>query len=324
MPAARAGRSSSSVAALLGSLLAGVAACGGESPNSGVTALLRVAGGQYEAGALNTDTRAIKPTVDSIKSNNTHVFPGAQGRALTGSVSGTATAVLIGLAGDDAHWLVPDGVADLDTPGNFTFAATLSFSPDLPVGPRELILRAVDADGQVGPAQQFALKVDDRTPKGALVISLRWDTQADLDLHVRVPNPSYDPANKRMLPYKDVWAKAPLALPPPPSSDPPYTQAQLDMAGKLDFDSNSQCVIDGLRQEDLIFPQAPPKGTYEVRVDAFAMCGEATARWDVAAYLGDPAATPPLKEAYGQLGDLDTLTKHDGSAGTLAFTFTIP
>jgi hypothetical protein len=305
--------------ALLIGALGAVAGCGGVSPDSGLTAFMRASGAQYEPGELVTDAGELAPTVDTIKSANTRVFPGAQGRSVSGSVSGTATAVLIGLQGDSAHWLVPVGVPDLEMPGNFTFGSSLSFSPDLPVGDHALVFRAIDAHGSQGPAQALTLKVEPMVPTGALVIQLTWDTEADLDLHVRIPDPGND-----KTPTFDVWARAPLALPQRPSSEPAYTPAEIDAAGKLMFDSNSQCVLDGQRREELVFPQAPASGLdLEVRVDAFSLCNEATARWHVAAY-GSGGESDLLAEAYGQAVDRDTVTTHAAGSGTLAFTFTTP
>jgi hypothetical protein len=310
--------------ALLTSALAAAAGCGGVSPASGLTALMRASGAQYEPGELSTDTQQMLPTVDTIKSNNTRVFPGAQGRSVSGSVSGTASAVLIGLQGDNAHWLVPVGVPDLEMQGNFTFGSSLSFSPDLPMGDHALVFRGIDADGQQGPAQALTLKVESMVPTGALVIQLTWDTEADLDLHVRVPNATFDATDPKMLPYKNVWARGPLALPPKPSSEPPYTPAEIDAAGKLLFDSNAQCIIDGQLHEELVFPKTPPSGSYDVRVDAFSLCGEATARWHVTAIQDSGGANLLLAEAFGQAVDRDTVSSHAADSGTLAFTFEIP
>jgi hypothetical protein len=297
----------------LASLL-GLVACEGASPQSGLASYLRATNAQYAPGELGDGPAADLPKVDLIKSNNTRVFPGAQGRVVSGSVSGTATAVLIGLEGDRSHWLVPVGAPDLEMPGNFTFGTTLSFSPDLPLGTRALRFRAISADGQLGPAQALALKVESATaPPGALVIRVDWDAEADLDLHVRIPN-----AADEKMPYFDVWAKAPRAL---PNQSPDYTPAELEAGGRLLFDSNAQCVIDGQRHEELVFPMGVPAGPYEVRVDAFSLCGEATARWHATAFRNtDPVEV--LAEAYGQSGDRDTVGMHTGGSGTLAFTFT--
>jgi hypothetical protein len=307
-------------------LLAGASAagCGGESPQSGLTAWLRVSNGQYEPGELSTDTGMTEPTVDTITTRNNQVFPGAQGKSITGSVNGASVAVLLGLEGDSAHWLVPVGVPDLDIVGNFTFTASASFSPDVPLGKRALRFRAIDADGNLGPIQSLSLTVGITPPTGSLVVQLDWDTEADLDLHLRIIDP--DPSVKPI----DVWNHAPLALPPAPNGTP-YTRADIAAAGRLLADSNSQCVIDGQRHEEVVFPMAVPAGTYEVRVDTFSLCAEYTARWHVAAYT-NPTGTPTIlqntaggpAEAYGQSLDRDTLADHQAASGVLAFSFTEP
>jgi len=294
-------------------IAAAAAGCGGATPGSGATAWLRASGGQLVAGELAAESGVSGPTVDGISSRNTLVFPGAQGRTLGGSISGTATGVLIGLSGDSAHWILPAGVEDTQTAGDFTFGTQLSFSPEIPLGDRPLVLRAVDASGQVGPAQVLPLKVQPLVPAGTLVVTLAWDSESDLDLHVTVPNPDGAPF--------DVWSKAPLALQPP--ADAPLTPDQVKAAGLLDFDSNSQCLIDGRRQENLVFAQPPPAGTYEVRVDAFSMCGQPTARWQALA-VTDGDVDHPVGQAFGQASDLDTRGKHAAGAGRLAFTFSIP
>ncbi|HVZ71328.1 MAG TPA: hypothetical protein VHJ20_03050 [Polyangia bacterium] len=301
-------------------------ACGEATPSSGITAYMRVTGTgvQFAPGALTTDDMAMKPTL-ALVSRNSHVFPGAQSRSLTGSVGGTATGVLLGLQNDSGHWLVPvGGVPDLDVEGNVTMSATLSFSPDLPFGPQLLIGRAIDADGNVGPARAIALTVDDpnATPKGALFIDLSWDTEADLDLHVHI-TPD-DVGTKRAdgttVAAFDVWAKQPLPLDPSMRST-----AAISSAGTFIFDSNARCVIDGQRLERLWFPMANyPVGTYEVRVDTFSLCGEATARWHARAYTNLTGTPQTIVESYGQSIDSDTLGDHNATSGLLALIFASP
>jgi hypothetical protein len=294
------------------------AACGGESPRSGLTAWLRVSGGQFEPGELTTDPGAMEPTVDTITSRNNDIFPGAQSRSITGSVNGAAASVLIGLEGDNAHWLIPVGVPDFEIMGNFTFSASVSYSPDLPTGPRALRVRAVDVAGGLGPIQSLGLTFGITPPMGALVVQLDWDTEADLDLHLRIIGTAPG------APPLDVWNKAPLALPQKSSSDPPYTRAEIAAAGRLQFDSNSQCVVDGQRHEEVVFPMAVPPGAYEARVDTFSLCAESTARWHVAAFTNPMGAPTLIQEAFGQSTDRDALASHGADSGILVFTFTQP
>jgi hypothetical protein len=300
--------------------LTGLACAGGASSDTGVTALLRLSGTgvQFIPGALGTESAADMPTMLGINISTNIVFPGATGRSLSGSANGSS-AVLVGLDGDSGHWVVPTGMPDTDVAGAFDFQASLSLSPLLPLVPadRSVIFRAVDAQGTVGPPLSLGIKVQALTAAGGepLVVTLQWDAEADLDLKLRVPN-----AANPSKPI-DVWTKNRVALPPLGNSDPPYTNDDIKGAGQLDYDSNSNCVIDSLRQEDVVFSAAPPSGEYEVRIDAFSMCGQVAARWHAYATAN---GSERLGEAYGQAGDIDTQGSHGPATGTLAFRFTVP
>jgi hypothetical protein len=139
-----------------------------------------------------------------------------------------------------------------------------------------------------------------------LVISLTWDTEADLDLHVDLPSDGDAGVN-------EIWSRKPSGL--PLGTVGATVDAGLQ-SGYLDFDSNSQCVIDGRRAENVIFPSTPPNGLYVVRVDTFSLCAEATARWCVRAF-----ANGGVMEACGQSTDIDTRFPHGQGAGLQALVF---
>jgi hypothetical protein len=299
--------------------LAGAACDGGASSDSGLKAWLRLSGTgtQFFPGELDTTGGSDKPTIEAISISNNIVFPGVSGRSLGGSAIGSS-AILIGLEGDVGHWGVPTGTPDGDNPKALDFSTSLSISPLIPLMPasRAIVFRAVDARQTVGPPMLLPVKIQPLATSGQpLVISLLWDTDSDLDLKVRVPDPA-DPT----MPI-DVWNKSSVALPVLENGDPPYTTDDVKNAGKLDYDSNAQCVLDGLRRENVIFPQTPPSGTYQVRVDSFSLCGQVAARWHAFAMAN---GTDLLGEAYGQAGDVDTQGSHGPATGILAFSFTVP
>ncbi|MES1207913.1 MAG: hypothetical protein ABUS79_18420, partial [Pseudomonadota bacterium] len=265
-------------------LIGWAAGCGGASADPGLTAYLRLSGAQYVPGGLTPQSDATAPLVTSVNLLTTKIAPGLQNLPLSGDVH-EGSSVLVGLAGDTGHWIVPATTADFQMPGDFLFQTKMSLSPEVPAGKQTLLLRGVDALGTVGPAQQVDLDISPTVPTGALVISLVWDTEADLDLHVLAPNP-IDPATPI-----EIWSKAPVGVPPHVGGTPALAGADLTAAiaaaGKLDFDSNANCVIDGRRQEDVVFTEGPPPGDYTVRVDAFSLCGQPAAQWQVTAALSD-------------------------------------
>ncbi|HVV51699.1 MAG TPA: hypothetical protein VHO06_18670 [Polyangia bacterium] len=305
------------------------AGCGGASPESGVTAWMRIAGAQFVAGPLTAGTCSAAsdagegpdagspcPLVRQVALMTNQVAPGQENVPVSGSVE-KGSAVLVGLSGDSGHWIVPTTVADVSLADNYDFSAQLTFSPLTPAGPHQLIFRPVAPDGTLGPTQVYPLAVAPPTPAGApqLLVQLTWDTESDLDLHVDVPDPD-DPTTPI-----EIWYKAPVGLPIQKPGDPPPTPDQVAAAGYLDFDSNAACAIDGRRQENVIFTMPPPAGTYTVRVDANSLCGQPDAQWQVTA---TDAAGDQLGFAQWEATDADTRGAHGVGAGRLAFTFDIP
>jgi hypothetical protein len=286
------------------------AGCGGESPRSGLEALMRVQGAQYVSGALGREAAAEAPLVRSALTANNQLYVGQQNKSVTGSVGPGSYAVVVGLEGDAGHWVVPVGDLDQNNPGDFTFSMRLGFSPALPPGVANVVLRATTRDGVMGPpqVQGFALTADaDPRP---LVIKLTWDTEADLDLRVVAP------AANGGAPV-EIGAGKGSNLNPPKSGEPPPSDAQLAAAGRLEFDSNAQCTIDGARVETIAFAQSPPAGHYVVKVDTFSLCAEAAARWRMTVTLGGQ----PLLEKTGQSGDSDTRFSHGAGAGLVVAAF---
>ncbi|MFT3770576.1 MAG: hypothetical protein QM820_34550 [Minicystis sp.] len=225
-------------------------------------------------------------------SSSNYLHAGEIDKPLRGALAPEATAAAIGLAGDRGYWIVPAGLPDVAAPGFPTFDVTLSFSPGLREGPYDLVVRAVDEHDRFGaPETRMLTALPAPVPEGALVISLRWDTEADLDLHVSLPGGAV------------IW-KGDIA----------------DSGGMLDVDANAACVIDGRRQENVIWKDAPAAGHYQVRVDAFSLCDEAFANWKVEARLDGKL----IGSAQGESLPTDTFVTHDRGAGVLALEFDVP
>ena len=220
--------------------------------------------------------------------------------------------MLVGLQGDVGHWVVPLQDFDQNTLGNYTFSFSGSFSPLTPAGDGgvvELIFRATTRDGKIGPAYAQSMTMDAPQIQGALVISLTWDTEADLDLHVDLPSDGDAGVN-------EIWSRKPSGL---PLGTVGATVDAGIQSGYLDFDSNSMCVIDGRRAENVIFPTAAPSGRYIVRVDTFSLCAEVTARWRVRVFTN--TGVDPVLQAFGQSTDIDTRFPHGQGAGVQALVF---
>jgi uncharacterized protein YfaP (DUF2135 family) len=138
-------------------------------------------------------------------------------------------------------------------------------------------------------------------------VSLWWDTESDLDLHVVDPNG--DEIWSGNINSFDRYATTPTT-----------DAGAWNEGGILDFDSNAACVLDGRCNENVVWSVPPPAGTYLARVDTFSLCGNSAARWTVEAFL-DGAS---LGRAEGEaVASAQRFAKGKGS-GLTALSFTIP
>jgi hypothetical protein len=104
---------------------------------------------------------------------------------------------------------------------------------------------------------------------GGVQVTLSFDDDEDLDLHVREPKPNGS--------YCEIYYGQPgpvdAGLPPIPIPIPIPTPPSCSV-GWLDRDSNAACNIDGVNIENVIYPTnvAAPAGTYSVYVDYWEAC----------------------------------------------------
>lgn len=281
--------------------------CGvnGASSDPGLDAVVRVNGAQFVAGARPDATDG--PQVLSVETRNLAVYPGQPSRSLTGLIASTAASISVGLEGDAGYWVVPAGPPDAFT-SQLTFDVKLSFARTLHPGPVPVSVRAVDARGRFGAPTVLTYQASSLAAAGAMVVSLSWDADADLDLRVVEPDGI------------EIWAKNINAhVPPSLGQDQPPDSIVLGY-GILDLDSNSSCIIDGRRQENVIWRDPPASGRYLVRVDTFSLCGQPMARWTVEASRDGVV----VGRATGVGTDVDTRFSHQAGAGQLALEIDVP
>ncbi|HEY3820004.1 MAG TPA: hypothetical protein VGL81_22720 [Polyangiaceae bacterium] len=285
----------------------GLASCSsGVRADAGTDAYLQIPGAQFFRGPMPQGS-ANGPNVDQALLVNDNIWAGLSNDPIGGALDPAATAAAIGLQGDVGYWVVVAGPPAVATPTDPSFAANLVFSQGIILGSYTLVVHAVDGNGDFGPANTQIL-VAEESPlnppaKGDLVVTLTWDTESNLSLHVVDPNGA------------DIyWGSQ--------SSQPPFMFNQGDGGsyGYIDYDSNANCVIDGLRREDVLWPDPPPSGQYTVRVDAPSLCGQPIANWKVQVVLeGNEVA-----QATGVAVDADTMGPHGVGSGVLALQFSVP
>jgi len=307
------------------------AGCSAASPDLGYDAVLQVPGAQFRPGAF--PAAGDGPPVLDVTPSHTTVVVGMLREQLIAHFDPAARGAILGVAGEPGAWIVPVGPPDITEPGEPLLTQTYGLADDTPMGPLALEIAATDADGVVGAPATTQIIADDEPPpiNGAcgpsdtcplgqacasnvctatLMISLVWDSTADLDLHVVDPL-----GGEAYSANPNTWQM------PAPGSGPPDPNAY-KTGGILDRDANADCVQDGRPEEDVSWQDPAPSGTYVVRVEPVAMCKDASASWYVAAYAADGsviAAARGVSTAY----DVSYGT-HGKGGGVTALTFALP
>jgi hypothetical protein len=288
-------------------VLAPALSCSNGVPaDRGTDAYMQINGARFVRGPMPAGSPS-GPEVAALTLVNNDIWPGMQDDPIGGALDPRATAAAVGLRGDVGYWIVRAGVPNVATPNDPSFAASAQFSTGIIPGTYTLVVHGVDQDGNFGAASTQILTEEDPplTPpaKGALVVTLTWDAEANLALHVVDPNGT-----------EIYWGNQ--------SSQPPFSFNQVDGGsyGYIDYDSNANCIIDGLRREDAVWPGAPPPGTYSVRVDAVSLCGAPDAYWTVKV-LRDGK---PIGQASGVALPAQTMGTHGQGSGVLALQFAAP
>lgn len=283
------------------------AACSSGVPaNAGATEPIIVPGAQFISGDMpgsapvdgGVPEGGAEPPLSIVQVGyqNASVIPGAAGKAFTGLTTTDAVAVGVRVADEGTgYWVLPVGQRDAIVPSTLDFSFKASFDVDDQPGNHNL--RAVAIDGAGNGGEQFDTQLcfqsrvpdnghacDPSQPVPAVVFSLRWDVNFDVDLHVILPDGTdVNPKTNPLVQAIDAGQ--------PPPTDP-----------KIDRDSLRACVADGWRQEDLVFPQYPATGPYDVYADPFASCGQAAVRFELTIY--EAQSDGSLQATYTQGGEL--------------------
>jgi hypothetical protein len=284
-----------------------LAGCGASS-DPGLGAVMRVEGAQYVPGALPAPSGG--PAVISAFLPRANVHVGEVGLALGGTLDPGTNGVAVGLPDDDGYWIVPSSVPDSFDPTHPTIHADVDFARVMASGDYDLTVIGLDRDGAAGDPFVFPIAADDtEVPDGRVVLTLRWDTATDLDLHVVTPDGI------------EVWRRNVNSYQAPPPGQPPDPPDAWKAGGILDADSNGGCVIDGRDEENVVWTVPPETaGTYVVRVDAYSLCGQPVAPWIVEARI-DGAV---VGTASGWATTEDARLPHDTGAGVHALDVDVP
>jgi hypothetical protein len=305
------------------SLGVGSACSQGQTADSGVTEPLQISGAQFVSGPLpgtppadagsseagaDSGAPGLAPlSVTTVTFSNAFIVSGLSGTAVSGLTTSDAVAIGVQLANKGTgYWVLPVQGEDVQFPGQRDFSFTASFNPTDTPGDTDLRVVAIGKSGSAGLQVNAPICLESRVPDNghacfpheavpAAVISLTWDNDFDLDLTVITPsgrnvNPKTDPTT----------ASVDSGVGPVTS---PYGVGLYDgMTGVIDRDSMGECVVDGWREEDLVFQDFPATGTYLIYADPFEACGQESVRFNMTIWL--PGSDGNLHASFTQSGEL--------------------
>ncbi len=235
-----------------------------------------------------------------------YVYQGQGNLTITGTAPLDASSLAVRLADvGTGYWVIPMGPLDTQT-NQLSWSAIADFGFNIAPGFHPLKYVAIDGSGAAGRQQVYdKLCVANRVPDNfnscistlappAAVISLSWDTNVDLDLQVSMPDGTLVTPQNPVTPDKN---------------------------GTIDRDSNANCVIDGIRYENLIWNKVAPQGRYGIYVNLVDACKQAIVHFNVAVYsavdAGTDASGKPLKrlqQYYATSGELLDIQANGGSS----------
>ncbi|MEX2178307.1 MAG: hypothetical protein WD801_06325 [Gemmatimonadaceae bacterium] len=219
-----------------------------------VIAALATSGGtsaSFHAGAPPAGGSG--PSVN-VTGSSSMITGGSSMRNLASSQS--FSRIIVAIEGLDGYWEVtlPSSVTSQDI--------ILTLGQDITDG-SFTVQYAGGTSGGVGSFDSESVNVVS-VGTGDVQVSVSWNSNADVDLHVVEPN------------GEEIY----------------YGNASSASGGSLDLDSNASCSGDNVRNENVTWPTAsPPRGTYTVRVDYWSACSVSSTSYVVTVRVAGSAPT---------------------------------
>lgn len=292
-----------------------LAACGGTEDPSGLEEPLVVQQADFKSGVLPGDVAVpgappAAPAITSFAAGFGVLRPGTRGAQLSGRSTKEAYSVGVRLKDQGTgYWVRPVGGEDPLIPNELGWSLAFDAASDILPGKHDLEVVSFDATGKAGTKQTLSLCIasdlpdnlnvcDPKNAPPLAIVSLRWSTDADLDLSLVAPDGTTYGRSKRSL----ISAGKVIA--------------------KLDDDGVSGCVADGKHTESFAFLDTPPLGSWNVYVNLFDACAKTAVEFELSIYqrVGNPDGTFALTELSSSRVTGQLLRQQsNGGAGNATF-----
>ncbi|MDR0516017.1 MAG: hypothetical protein LBH25_03135 [Fibromonadaceae bacterium] len=229
---------------------------------------LQNAKGNFAAGSIADDADDGEQFITNLDINGSVLNGGSTSITVTSTKK--LEEVLIQIKGEEGYYRFPltnDNWInkDEDDATEYIYWVVLEFDQDLgDEDSLEFIVSGKAAGtGEISQPKKGEVPIEE-AKGGAMQISVSWDRDDDVDLHVFSPAGDHIYYGDRRTGKED---------------------------GELDIDSNADCTIDGINSENIFFKKDPvADGDYEVEVRMFKKCGtndgKSGARYNVTLNIG--------------------------------------
>lgn len=283
-----------SALALVSVMVLGLVSCNKDEDESSVKDYLSVNGATFVSSSFPAASDGNNmPVVTSVTGNSSVIEGGSNPIAVYASVP--AAKILVGVEGAKGYYESSDARKSTAV----IYALSLVLSTNLPGEEFVIIVAIVDDFGNISEIYQLPVSIVE-AGTGKLQVSLSWDQPNDVDLHLVEPD------------AEEIY----------------YSNDYSSNGGVLDLDSNPDCYIDGVQNENITYSDESTveAGTYIVRVDLYSACS-VTARTNfiVTARLnGELIAQQSVTNPYNGNFPANSVGDEGGSgSGVQVMQFTI-
>lgn len=202
----------------------------------------------WDSGEMPTSTESAKtgtqlPLITEITGPQAFVNGGTSQMNVQVDANGTLAAMLIKVAGYDGHYFVP-AYGD-ESAASFQIEFDADYFDKNGSDTLDIAVMAIDNFSQISAEYNLTLQGTE-TGYGDVKVSISWDTLTDVDLHIIDPN--------------NNWTF--------------YGDLQPGNGSSLDLDSNPDCYIDSINNENIFWSSGTSvPGTYTVIVHMYNDCG---------------------------------------------------
>jgi hypothetical protein len=261
-----------------------------------VTKYFSVTGGTNVNSTLpaTSGTSTNKTVIDSIIGNNSVIAGGGNNlRVYYTDPQNDALQVIVGVKNVPGYYTLPA------SPTSVSVDALVLINEAITTQNFTVMIAVKDAAGNISDYYEVSVHLVTSVANGVLEVTLSWDRENDMDLHLVEPN------------GEEIY----------------YGNSSSANGGELDKDSNAGCSIDSVKVEHITYPTGATveEGTYIARVDFWSDCNITSATNYVVTAKLNGNFVAAVTGANPAVGSFDAGTSDTGGygSGTTVMTFNV-